>query len=799
VAEGNLERVGQIELDGQHYILVRDDKKRAWRRSSAPEPPYDGGLPTLISRRWDSWHLGAFKSREGIPSTSEFGDDTTGRWPGRLLPSYALNTITLTNSDSAVIRFFELGGYLWAVTSNGNVYRIDPADDTVLEKDLAVTAIDGVGWENVGYVTSNAATNSIWKVVSPYGTANWTQQSTGTYYPYRLAKNINRLFATNKTGLVKNIASGTDGILGASYSDAVQCGDAQVAPNALVAYGRSVICGKPEGLFSIDAETGVGKNELERMIRDPDNCIGMYAWEPWVFVPHSRGLWRWQPGFAEDIGLEREFLADPTLDSEDIWNAFDGQFRAFAAEGHFVWAVRNIGNAGVITQLLVGREAVQGEPSLGPMIWDIESFDSGGTARTQAAFVSSLWTPPRLFIGLDNNCAYMRLTDEGSPPAINGQASGTFVTSGYRYTPWLKYDSEDEKDHPKVSALARHVDRDRYWQIKYRLTRDAAESSTDVDGNAMKVMTSDRLHTFYLPSTASGREIQYRIDYVSDVSTDAGELTYFEAFAAPQSRKVPIVIARLHLATGMHTERGRDPRTVDEMIDDLYELSEEGPLSAITAPWIRGGGYCQVKSVELVETRQEGTKDPEFVVEVALQMRDVAGGRPALYLSSMLSPNTVAEDAAVGTLAWTTPSNAAASDNAYATANPTGAGQVTRYLKATNFGFAVPANATILGIVVEIERKELDAGVNAADSEVKLVKADGTIGTTNKAAAPEWPLADAYATYGDTDDLWGETLTPTDVNDADFGVVLSVTATHTSASPEVSVDHIRITIWYSIP
>lgn len=55
------------------------------------------------------------------------------------------------------------------------------------------------------------------------------------------------------------------------------------------------------------------------------------------------------------------------------------------------------------------------------------------------------------------------------------------------------------------------------------------------------------------------------------------------------------------------------------------------------------------------------------------------------------SPGTLADDAAVGTVAWSNPSNAASSNDSYATAS--GAGGTTHYLKATNFGFAIPAGA----------------------------------------------------------------------------------------------------------
>lgn len=158
------------------------------------------------------------------------------------------------------------------------------------------------------------------------------------------------------------------------------------------------------------------------------------------------------------------------------------------------------------------------------------------------------------------------------------------------------------------------------------------------------------------------------------------------------------------------------------------------------------------------------------------------------------SPGTMASSSASGgTLAWSNPNNAKVSDVAYATANGLFAGGNSHYLKATNFGFAVPDGATIDGIVVEIERKP--SGSNkVADWKVYIVKADGSIGTTQKAIPGFWPTPEAYYTYGGAADKWGEAWTPANINDSDFGVVLAVDC---EAFGIASVDHIRIKVYYT--
>src|SRR3990167_2658402 len=95
---------------------------------------------------------------------------------------------------------------------------------------------------------------------------------------------------------------------------------------------------------------------------------------------------------------------------------------------------------------------------------------------------------------------------------------------------------------------------------------------------------------------------------------------------------------------------------------------------------------------------------------------------------------TFASDAGIPGIAWVNPSNAQTSDNSRATSELSFVEGSSHYLKATNFGFAIPAGADIDGIVVEVERK---ADTNTAsryinDYEVKLV-VGGVIQGQNRA------------------------------------------------------------------
>ncbi|KKT38937.1 MAG: Secreted protein [Candidatus Collierbacteria bacterium GW2011_GWF2_44_15] len=167
---------------------------------------------------------------------------------------------------------------------------------------------------------------------------------------------------------------------------------------------------------------------------------------------------------------------------------------------------------------------------------------------------------------------------------------------------------------------------------------------------------------------------------------------------------------------------------------------------------------------------------------------------------------TGADDATVGTVTWSSPTNIYADTN-YATA-ALGKSAVSHYLKATNFGFTIPDNSTINGITVTIDRREgnTQAAGGIKDNEVKLVDDTGVILSTSRAdTATFWPTSDGIVSYGGVSDNWGETAgfwTSAKINDLDFGVVISVINTKVSgggAAEDALVDYIQITVTYTPP
>lgn len=160
-----------------------------------------------------------------------------------------------------------------------------------------------------------------------------------------------------------------------------------------------------------------------------------------------------------------------------------------------------------------------------------------------------------------------------------------------------------------------------------------------------------------------------------------------------------------------------------------------------------------------------------------------------------LQPTATANGAGIGSVSWSSPTNARVTDDFYSSINGLASNQITNYLIGTAFGFNVPAAATITGVVVTIERHS--TLVSTVDQEVRVVRT-GVVAGDNKASASSWSLADDIATYGAQNDLWGLALGPNDVNSAAFGAAVAAKNSNAAAaSPQI--DQMRVTVHYTCP
>jgi hypothetical protein len=82
----------------------------------------------------------------------------------------------------------------------------------------------------------------------------------------------------------------------------------------------------------------------------------------------------------------------------------------------------------------------------------------------------------------------------------------------------------------------------------------------------------------------------------------------------------------------------------------------------------------------------------------------------------------------------------------------------------------------------------------ASDKAIRLVKG-GVIGEADRGEPTLWPQEMHEAQYGGPTDLWGEELTPADVNSPDFGAALTALPV---GSGEAFVDIVYAEVHYRL-
>lgn len=502
--------------------------------------------------------------------------------------------------------------YLYLYNAAGNAtysifQKIIPGNQnvnmTTYTQDSTVNPVTGVPWRLEDFVTvhSPASGNKFYFGSASgagihYITQMFVEIFTEGVEAYFLTTGINRLFAISKTGVLRNISTGLDPLINMNYADEIQIGRKDDRPTGMAAYERTVLVGKPDGVYGV-GEEGYGVPLLKRIALHPDNLKGMVTFEPYVLLPHSRGLYRFMPGFAEAAGLELEIANDTII---------KGPFSCFAPDGDWLWGFVPVGTD---TYIVIGHEKRGNEPGFGPMIWDTLSKVAG---NTRTAYVSGTTTPHRMYFGLGDDLAYIDIADINS-------SDYRYALSGSRFLSKMGFNDWNPKDFPKVLAFGKNLNADKYWVVNYSID-GGAFSDLDVDGNQMR-MNTNGLHSFILPVSAVGAEIQYRLDYSSNSATLPPELNYFEGFAVPQSKKLPQLVFSLQLEEGLRHDNEIETRSSLQQLEDLQELAESASAVLTYGPWGEAVP-AWVRKVRITNTFQSGTFSPAFTVAVTLQERE---------------------------------------------------------------------------------------------------------------------------------------------------------------------------------
>lgn len=157
---------------------------------------------------------------------------------------------------------------------------------------------------------------------------------------------------------------------------------------------------------------------------------------------------------------------------------------------------------------------------------------------------------------------------------------------------------------------------------------------------------------------------------------------------------------------------------------------------------------------------------------------------------------TNAANAGAGVV-WANLANCFSNDGSSSTVTPNVS--VSRYLRTSQYAFDIPSTATIDGVLAEINR--FSDILDIRDSELKLYVNGAESGTNKADTSTSWPLSDdgSYKSYGGASDTWGLALNPADINNTGvFGVSIKV-QDELDAVAVASIDHIRMTVYYTLP
>lgn len=168
--------------------------------------------------------------------------------------------------------------------------------------------------------------------------------------------------------------------------------------------------------------------------------------------------------------------------------------------------------------------------------------------------------------------------------------------------------------------------------------------------------------------------------------------------------------------------------------------------------------------------------------------------------SSIVASNSYAP--ASGYIDWINPNNITADDGSVTTVSfPNGAGldNASKTLLANNFGFTIPAGATINGVEFDI-RKSSTGSFPPQDLSIRMI-VSGSASGADKGSFTTWT---GLGGYGGAADLWGNTLTPEIINASSFGIGIelvpfSVGGTQQAATASVDVITCIVTYTLTVP
>ena len=145
---------------------------------------------------------------------------------------------------------------------------------------------------------------------------------------------------------------------------------------------------------------------------------------------------------------------------------------------------------------------------------------------------------------------------------------------------------------------------------------------------------------------------------------------------------------------------------------------------------------------------------------------------------------------------WVSANNVFADDGLYAS-NSSNTKYSSAQLYVTNFGFNIPDNAEIVGLEVIVEGRNSN-GTHRTNNITYIRDPATSLNDVNSVnnASGVWSTSYTIYTMGGPTNLWGINLTPTYVNDANFGVHFYMSSATNAVV--TYVDYFAIKIYYKV-
>ena len=155
---------------------------------------------------------------------------------------------------------------------------------------------------------------------------------------------------------------------------------------------------------------------------------------------------------------------------------------------------------------------------------------------------------------------------------------------------------------------------------------------------------------------------------------------------------------------------------------------------------------------------------------------------------SNASPPSIQDNSSNGgTIPWDNQQNQIA-------VNP---GDVSHYITWSNMNFNLPSGVSITGI--EVSKTGHPGTGEPVDHDVRIIKSDGTISSTNLSTGAAWPAGYTTVTYGGNNVLWGESWMYDDINDPDFGFAYAAAFTHSADAYDIYYSVVTMRVYYTLP